>query len=600
MLLGISESISKRKKESALIMRKQTKLVAVLSTAALLALGASMSSFAATGWQEENGTWVYYDKSGDKVEDKWEKSGDNWFYLDGNGEMSTDLIVEYNDNYYYVDDNGSMVTNKWVSVENSDFDGSDENEPANHWYYFGSNGKAYKGASASSTASFKNINGKKYIFDTEGKMLYGWIAEDGQKDTTDDAWKHGNGMYYCGDENDGAQAIGWKYLHIKDSQWDTNQEIGSSSKNVFDDEDQDRWFYFKSNGKKMEDKSGETINGKKYSFDEDGRMNAEWVNWSATPTHATNTTGDITATYGSAQYAKGFRYYGSPEDGARQTKGWFQVVPDSYLDDGDYNDDSENWYYGDKDGKLIANELKTINGKKYAFDAKGVMLDGFRFIQLASDNKTILSIEKKDTGNKPDTANQIATGIDAKDFKFDTLDGFKKHASSWEKQGYKLYYFGSGDDGSMKTGKQSIAIDGDNGSFLFNKSGSFKGSGKTGIDSKKYYQSGLLMAADKEDKYAVVKIQLDGSNVKHVTLLTTDEFISDVEVPSVVKDSKKYSEEFDVKAAVETKESVDHIQYRLVNASGSVQKSKTKVKDGSDRCYTVESDGKITKIYTEN
>ena len=37
-------------------MRKQTKLVAVLSTAALLAIGASMTSFAATGWQEEDGT----------------------------------------------------------------------------------------------------------------------------------------------------------------------------------------------------------------------------------------------------------------------------------------------------------------------------------------------------------------------------------------------------------------------------------------------------------------------------------------------------------------------------------------------------------------
>ncbi|WP_207747136.1 hypothetical protein, partial [[Clostridium] symbiosum] len=37
MQLGISKNISKRKKESALIMRKQTKLVAVLSAAALLA-----------------------------------------------------------------------------------------------------------------------------------------------------------------------------------------------------------------------------------------------------------------------------------------------------------------------------------------------------------------------------------------------------------------------------------------------------------------------------------------------------------------------------------------------------------------------------------
>ena len=43
-------------------MKKQTKLVAVLSTAALLAIGASMTSFAATGWAEEDGTWVYYDR----------------------------------------------------------------------------------------------------------------------------------------------------------------------------------------------------------------------------------------------------------------------------------------------------------------------------------------------------------------------------------------------------------------------------------------------------------------------------------------------------------------------------------------------------------
>ena len=51
-------------------MRKQTKLVAVLSTAALLAIGASMTSFAATGWQEENGTWVYYDKNGEQVKEE--------------------------------------------------------------------------------------------------------------------------------------------------------------------------------------------------------------------------------------------------------------------------------------------------------------------------------------------------------------------------------------------------------------------------------------------------------------------------------------------------------------------------------------------------
>ena len=40
------------------------------STAALLAIGASMTSFAAQGWAEEDGTWVYYDRNGDRVTDK--------------------------------------------------------------------------------------------------------------------------------------------------------------------------------------------------------------------------------------------------------------------------------------------------------------------------------------------------------------------------------------------------------------------------------------------------------------------------------------------------------------------------------------------------
>ena len=57
-------------------MRKQTKVVAVASAAALLAIGGAMTSFAAQGWVEEDGTWYYYDKDGSRVEDTWKKSGE--------------------------------------------------------------------------------------------------------------------------------------------------------------------------------------------------------------------------------------------------------------------------------------------------------------------------------------------------------------------------------------------------------------------------------------------------------------------------------------------------------------------------------------------
>ena len=55
-------------------MKKQTKLVAVLSTAS--AIGASMTSFAATGWAEEDGTWVYYNRDGERnrfLEEIWKQ-----------------------------------------------------------------------------------------------------------------------------------------------------------------------------------------------------------------------------------------------------------------------------------------------------------------------------------------------------------------------------------------------------------------------------------------------------------------------------------------------------------------------------------------------
>ena len=53
-------------------MRKQTKVVAVASAAALLAIGGAMTSFAAQGWVEEDGTWYYYDKDG---------CMDYWFFV---------------------------------------------------------------------------------------------------------------------------------------------------------------------------------------------------------------------------------------------------------------------------------------------------------------------------------------------------------------------------------------------------------------------------------------------------------------------------------------------------------------------------------------
>ena len=69
-------------------MKKNMKLLLIPCTAAALTLGSAMISFAATGWAEENGHWVYYNNDGSKATDVFKKSGNGWFYLDEDGYMA--------------------------------------------------------------------------------------------------------------------------------------------------------------------------------------------------------------------------------------------------------------------------------------------------------------------------------------------------------------------------------------------------------------------------------------------------------------------------------------------------------------------------------
>lgn len=48
-------TVSKNKKKRGFIMRKQAKIAAVASAAAILTICVSMTSFAAVGWVEESG-----------------------------------------------------------------------------------------------------------------------------------------------------------------------------------------------------------------------------------------------------------------------------------------------------------------------------------------------------------------------------------------------------------------------------------------------------------------------------------------------------------------------------------------------------------------
>ncbi len=557
-------------------MRKQTKIAAIVSAAALLAIGASMTSFAATGWQEEDGAWVYYNRAGEKVANSWEYSGDNRFYLDDAGNMATDSLIEDNDDYYYVDANGAMVRNRWVAIDNES--AGEDNQPDVWWYYFQANGKAYKNSHASGTIFKRVINGKTYCFDEDGKMQYGWVKkDDGVTDYDDNAYQEAE--YYFGDENDGAMSIGWREIALSDVADAEDEQPGDS----YWDSDQVRWFYFKASGAKQTSSTNKTINGRKYGFDQYGRMIADWHNNSlgaATYQNASRRgSSNNAASTATASYAKDFMYFSSPEDGARFTKGWFKVVPGYYLNYADYDNGTDRWYYADGNGNLYAGQIKTIKGKKYAFDLKGGMIYGLAL--LRTDGSTIY--EYADNENKYDSQDKF-------------METARNMSSDWA-----FYYFSDNEDkdGSMKTGTQKISLDGESFSFNFKKGGTKKGQGVTGMSEKKYYLGGMLLTADADNKIEVV-------NKTTLEKITVSKLISDLGLTGV--DASKKIGQANKGDVIYTNTGVDTDganltaltgNYVVVNVSGTVVKSGSKV-DGDGFKVVLDGNNNIKQIIAAN
>ena len=564
-------------------MRKQTKIAAVVSAAALLAIGASMTSFAATGWQEEDGTWVYYNRAGEKVANAWEYSGDNRFYLDDAGNMATDSLIEDNDDYYYVDANGAMVRNRWVAIDNAE--AGEENQPDVWWYYFQANGKAYKNSHSSGNIFKKVINGKTYAFDEDGKMQYGWVKkEDGVTNYDDNAYQECD--YYFGDENDGAMSVGWREIALTDVADAETEQPGDS----YWDSDQVRWFYFKSSGVKQTSSTNKTINGRKYGFDEYGRMIADWH--AATANDADNqlsrrgSNNNATAT-ATKSYAKEFMYFSSPEDGARFTKGWFKVVPGYYLNYKDYDDGTDRWYYATGDGKIAAGEIKVIKGKKYAFDLKGGMISGLAMLRTSGND----ILEYADN-----------------DGKYDSQESFEKAARriNTPSSDWGFYYFSDNEDkdGSMKTGNQRITLDGTSFTFSFKKGGTKKGQGINGMNEKKYYLGGMLMTADADNKIELL-------NKNTLERVTVGKFVLDNHLVGKDVNSGKvgqankgdvvYTDGTTGTTGTATGLDISSLtsDYVVINVSGNVVKSGSKV-DGDGFKVVLDGNNKVKQIIGTN
>ena len=519
-------------------MRKQTKLVAVLSAAALLAMGASMTSFAA-GWEKDDaGIWHYYDSDDEMVEDEWRKDGSRWFYLDENGDMLTSSWV---DDEYYVGEDGSMLKNSWIKTT-SDTDIDDPEEDGDHWYYFGSNGKKVNDDS-------KKINGKTYYFDEDGRMEYGWYANNS------------GDVFYLGGEDEGGRAENqWLWLEKPgnyledDEQEDAANVLGCTDVDSCDDEG---WYYFGAGGKMYKDASKKKVNGKYYFFNSHGQMLYEWINNNeyivTDPVQKPASTSSLVASGANANALDGaytssdasriwnMIYANQVEDGARGD-GWYEI--DGSEDVGTDND--TDWYYFDNGQVQRADNANTLaaynvdgnpvyvarikcdssKGKKYfAFNELGQMQTGLQYI--AKDHGFYYF---DDNGYmKTGKVSEVECDDDDFEFYFETKNGHNGEGFSGEKNGY-LYF----------NGKKLTADDDyrlyffNNDVYLVNSKGKIQTS-----KSKEYYVENDSISSDdvrvnigSGDK--VTSIQLPGST----TTISAQELINRVGNSGIGTDGK--------------------------------------------------------------
>lgn len=383
-------------------MKKPTRMLAVLSAAAFMAMISSVSGSAKTayaaeyGWTEEEGFRVHYDEDGYLTTDSWRKDGEDWYYLDEDGMISRNTKIDE----YYVDGDGRMVKNTWLAIANEEDSDSPE-APDSHWYYFGKDGKAI-------SSQWLKQDAKWYYFDEDGHMLTGKAEIDGS-------------TYYLGDENDGAMKTGW-----------ISMEDNASNPGAVSD-----WYYFDTDGKMVGTQYDKKIGNDYYTFI-DGKMQTGWVRMpDADPDALT---------------IADFRYYGAAGDGKR-AEGWRTIEGI----EGIHAAHKTSFFYF-KEGKAYfsetdGNSLFTIDSKKYAFNRLGEMLTG----------RQVITLEDGEIAN---------------------------------------FFFG--DDGIMKTGKQTIfnEMTGETETWFFHTEGAKKGQGYHGILDNVLYVYGKRQEAASGQRYA--------------------------------------------------------------------------------------------------
>ena len=536
----------------------------------------------AAGWVSDGGdNWMYVENDGVYAVDTIKSSGNDKYYLDQYGNMVRDYLLEdYNDSIYYFDDSGKMVTNTWVAVEPMQVYNQMDNPPTIYLYYFGHNGKAYR---ANDNIVKKVIDGKKYLFNVNGQMLFGWINEEGERfnEYEDDTDPFNGYCYFAGDETDGVLREGW-----------TAYEDGSVEDRYY--MKQTLWFYFKTNDNKKVQADSEdelkrrVINGKTYAFDDQGVMAMGWDTDVLDPNNEDN-----------SLTTKNYFFEEGDSVGKLAKKEWYFAIPSQKQSLDDHDQEIERWFYSLGGGDVVKGEMKKINSGYYLFDKQGIMRTGLcvvdkytrKYVDCIDIEKTdgrdfIISrhyISKDNSANNPPASIYNSTEF-----------------SLFKDDSQILYYFEEDETDTINYGKRkflddSVAFGDDDYMFVSRGNGQYEG-----LKNKKYYQAGICLKVDSAVGLGIVLLgyssNQDGSVVDYKLSY------NDSTQPFAQIDRNHNNIKSDYIVLRDTKAMWDNYGvvpvYAVISSSGKkMTKSYAVKKDGTKRYWAMGNEGTLMNIY---
>ena len=348
--------------------------------------------------------WYYYTANGEKLTG-WQNIDGVILYFDKDGRQAKDKIVQIDGKTYYFDENnGRMVTNQWASVNVGGISPASKDYRS---YYLGNDGAAVTGwqdidgkrlyfteTGLYAHNGIYSINGKNYLFDPKGQLVkdaYGDVIEPGARVRLKYTYRTNadgevltgkqiiDGKEYIfalkGQVLDGIIGYDSKLYLVTDSKIEKNYFGALFSKKTF-------WGGPSFSGIYGTDKNGVLLEGIQRGSDGHLHYFQPEVKSVDKPTwkEIDGKRYRLTKSYRTERYAGMYTTIILTNDTLKVDDKTYTidnegVVTEFTAKNQFVRDDFWNWYYYDKEGKLLTGR-QTIDGVQLYFDKNGKQVKG--------------------------------------------------------------------------------------------------------------------------------------------------------------------------------------------------------------------------------